>query len=69
MTSNMTAVLDALRAECENKELGWADVYLDNAKALLPEMTTNSFRATLSALSARGFYRPIDSYAWGKVKL
>ncbi len=66
-------VLESLRSNYEGHSNppadidGWADVYLDNAKPAW--MSPATFRFHLSALSKRGLYRPIDNYAWGKVKL
>ena len=66
MTIKSDAVLAALRAHAEDKTPGeWGDVYLDNAKPA--DMSHRSFRSHLAALSKRGFYKPIDGYAWGAV--
>lgn len=46
---------------------GWGEVYLDNAR---PDgMSDKSFRSCLASLSKLNLYRPIDGYAFGKVKL
>lgn len=66
-----TIVLEALRKASENDgEPGWRDVYLDNARSLVPVyMTANTFRSYLAKLSQHGLYRPLDGYAFGTVKM
>lgn len=60
-------VLTNLRANAENKDDGWGDVYLDNAR---PEgMSDKSFRSCLASLAGADLYKVIDGYAWGKVRL
>ena len=63
-------VLEALRQsrEYEDNE-DWCLVYLDNAKAKVPELSHNQFRGQLSALAKQGLYKVQDGYAWGVVKL
>lgn len=62
-------VLRHLRLNYEGTTLdnGWADVYLDNARP--SGMSDKSFRSCLAALSQAGSYKPIDGYAWGRVKV
>lgn len=45
----------------------WASVYLDNARPA--DMSRNSFRSHLAALSKRGLYYPQDGMDFGSVKL
>lgn len=70
MSPRTEQVLRNLRDERETHEGngdGWADVYLDNAKPA--GMSDKAFRSHLSALSQAGFYKPVDGYAWGSVRL
>jgi hypothetical protein len=59
--------LKALRDHAEGQCVdGWRDVYLDNACG---DLSANAFRGRLAKLSALGFYRPVDSWAWGQVRI
>lgn len=61
-------VLKALRRAAEGpEEDGWREVYIDNA--IPAGMTVRSFRSHLATLAGRGLYRPIDNYAWGRVRV
>ena len=61
-------VLAALRAHPESgapDHKGFCDVYLDNARPA--GIGPNAFAGALSALEARGLYKPVDNFAWGRV--
>lgn len=72
LSNEATQILNALRSygesttEHSNGEV-WASVYLDNARP--NNMTANQFAGYLSALQTAGFYKPVDGYAFGEVKL
>jgi hypothetical protein len=66
----MQRVLSALRSESEGQVIGgWRDVYLDNAKAKLDDMSMRAWRQNLSLLAIRGFYKSVDGFAFGAVKV
>lgn len=67
METNANQVLNSLRKYVENKNNGWGEVYLDNARPI--GMNDKVFRANLAVLSKLGLYRPVDGYAFGDVKL
>lgn len=71
MANNLEAVLRCLREAAESDDgNGFWTVYLDNAYASLPSnITRHQFAGLLSALERGGYYRPIDNYAFGQVKL
>lgn len=64
---NTKQVLSNLRKSAEDHSADWSEVYLDNAVPV--GMSDKSFRSTLAILSKAGFYKVIDGYAWGKVKM
>lgn len=70
LSPKMKQVLEALCEAAEGASFNgpWRVVYLDNARAKLPGMTSKSFRRYLAALSQTGFYEVVDGYAWGNVK-
>ena len=67
MNERTLTVLVRLRqvAECDVGN-GWSHVYLDNARC---GMNDKIFRAALSQLAKEGFYKVIDGWAWGSVKM
>ncbi len=73
-TSKSLEVLAALRTAAEGCRwtdkagFAWQEVYLDNAKALLPKMSRRQFAGHLATLKAEGFYQPEDGEAFGAVR-
>lgn len=68
MTTKTRAVLNSLREKAESNDgNGWWTVYLDNARP--SDMAPRSYAGHLSALEKAGYYRPIDNYAFGQVKM
>jgi hypothetical protein len=68
MTDKTREVLKMLREHAESDDGdGWWTVYLDNARP--SGMAPRSFAGHLSALESVGLYRPIDSYAFGQIKM
>lgn len=60
-------VLKNLRAHAEGgMNDKWGMIYLDNARK---GMNDKVFRANLAVLSKLGYYKVVDGYAWGEVKL
>jgi hypothetical protein len=67
LSPNAATVLDGLYACAEGEpEGGFRMVYLDNARPA--GMSAQAFAGHLSALEARGLYKPVDGYAWGMVR-
>lgn len=72
LSTETTTVLNNLRKhiECEitaKDGSKWGSVYLDNGK---PDgMSDKTFRAILATLSKAGYYKVVDGYAFGDVKL
>ena len=62
-------VLEALCEAAEGESRGeWRDVYIDNARAKIKDMSPYTFAGYLGALEKAGYYKPIDRYAWGEVR-
>lgn len=68
LTPLETQALESLRANIEETQaIGWASVYLDNAKPV--SWDGKLWSAILASLAKKGLYRVDDGYAFGLVLL